>query len=178
MKTMQKQETAPAVQGIDLSAMPPLQPGEPMLFISLNERVLSFPVRWARWGLFLIIPPWLRDSTVDTPEPEPGQAKAGVNKHVLDLMRSGIKNLVRPFLPLFLKGIYGPDTTLWPQGIHLPHGREDVLPIIDQMLIDFVITQAFHHPLVVSYDEQTGLVKGIRPGQRVAPTDHTGNAPS
>jgi hypothetical protein len=155
--------------------LPPVQPGEPMMQMSLNGRVISFPARWARQMLFLFIPEWLRDSTVDPPEPDPQAIKQGMNKGLLEFVRSGFKNLVRLKLGTFMRGIYGPDPARWPTGVAMPKGREDILPVIDRMLIDFLVTQAFYHPLVVEYDENTGLLTSIRPGQRLAPTLDAGN---
>lgn len=171
MKMLEKRE----MQSAELS---PVRPGEPMLQLSVNGKVLNFPVRWTRELLFLFIPAWLRDSTVAPPEPDAQAVKQGLNKGLLELMRSGVKNLVRLKLGAFMRGIYGPDPARWPAGVTMPKGREDILPVIDKMLIDFIVSQAYYHPLIVEYDEQTGLVTSIRPGQRLTPSVDAGNAAS
>lgn len=156
--------------------LPALQRGDPLLQISLNGRVLSFPVKWGRLAFFMMIPAWLRDSTIDPPEPSEQGAKQGFKKETLEFMRSGFKNLIRLKLSYLMKAVYGPDEAHWPQGVKLPKGREDVLPVIDRMLVDVLITQAYWHPLEITFDESTGFVTGFRLGQRLPPTVDAGNA--
>lgn len=158
----------PAVPAVPAQAVIP--PGEPMLEIVVNGRVLRLPAGWARQLLFYAVPAWLRDSTVPPPAPTKEAEQQGINKALFEMMRSGIKNLVRLKLGTFMRGIYGPDPVRWPAGVRMPKGREDILPVIVLMLVDFIVTQVFHHPLIVEFDEQTGIITTIRPGKRVAGT--------
>lgn len=138
-----------------------------MLYMVLNGKRLALSWKFTRMALFYFLPEWLRSSKAEPPEPDAQALKAGLNKQATLLMRSAFKNLARPWLPKLLKGLYGPDVTL-------PHGKDDVLPIIDLMIIDFALNQIYRHPLEITYDETNGIVQNIRPGQRVAEADHAG----
>lgn len=159
-----------------IPALEPVRPGEPMIELRLNGVLLLFPLRHARVLLFHAIPAWMRDSLIDPPEMDPEAQKIGLDKGFLEFLRSGLKNLVRLKLVTLLKGVYGPEVERWPRDVHLPRGREDALPIIDQALVDAVISMAYYHPLDVDYDPLSGIVTGIRPGYRVAGAVDAGNA--
>lgn len=141
-----------------------------MLTLVLNGKRLSLSWKFTRLAVLYMLPEWLRNSHVDPPEPDASEKKAGLDKHTAILLRSGFKNLARPFLPKLMKGLYGPE-------VKLPHGKDDVMPIIDLMVIDFALNQMYTHPLEITYDESTGIVQNIRPGQRLAEADHAGEPP-
>lgn len=154
----------------------PARPGEPMIELRLNGMLLLFPLRHARVLLFHAIPAWMRDSTVDPPDPDPEAKKIGLDKHFLEFIRSGMKNLVRLKLGTLMKGVYGLDEKRWPPDVRMPKGREDALPVIDKCLVDFAVGQAYFHPLDVTYDPLSGIVTNVRPGYRVAGSYDAGNA--
>lgn len=147
-----------AMQPAQSSAFDPAR--EPSLTLFVNGQKLVFPWKWTRLAIFHSIPAWLRDSKVRPPDPEPGE-ESGLTADMAMLLRSGFKNLVRPFLPKLIR-------TLYRGTVQPPKGRDDVMPVLVLMLIDFCLGEARQHPMDVTYDEATGIVTSVRPRQRVA----------
>ena len=146
------------------------QPEDPLITIYLNGQPVRFPWRKTHQTLFKALPPWIKDSSVDIPEPPP-DAAIKIHPKMMDAARSGFKAMVRPFLPGVLKGLYGPN-------VPLPGLKQDVMPVLIHAMIDFGLAQLRRHPVSVEYDEANGLVSGLRQRERDVPSADTGNEAS
>lgn len=136
-----------------------------MVSITINGRALHFPWYWTRLAILHHLPEWLRNSSAEPPDAPPGE-KNMIPKGAVLALRSTIKAAMRPFLPAALRALYGksaPELKV----------RQDTLPIIATMLIDFLLRQLYLNPMEVDYDEASGVVTGVRPRQRLVETDDT-----
>lgn len=125
------------------------------LRILLNDNPVQLDYQTARMTLWALIPDWLKSSTIDPPEPETDQ-QTNIAPGLLKVVRSGMKNLARPFLPQLYKALYGQD-------LHL--GRNDSMPVLVQLLVDFIVLQALQHPLEVKTDGE-GNIQEVRQVKR------------
>lgn len=105
-------------------------------------------------AIFQAIPGWLRDSKIDPPNPEPNENGMGFSKGMAIALRSGIKGLVSPFLPAVYKRFYGQKLEI---------GRNDTMPIIAALIVNFALRQMYEHPLEFVTDEDTKTIIGFRP---------------
>lgn len=99
--------------------------------------------------IWQFIPGYMKDSS--EPFPQEVQEQFGF----VDTIRSGFKNILRPFLPRLLFMMYGE---------HAPKiGRhQDSLPYIWRMLTDFVTIQAIQKPIRFYLKKEDGTQNGFR----------------
>ena len=133
-------------------------PAEVMITLSINGQLLRFPWKLTRLAIFHHLPDWLRTSSAKPPQPQKGE-KFTLSPDVMVAIRSRIKAMARPILPKLKHGLNGPN-------VRLPAKREDTLPMLVFLLIDFILLECYQNPLEVTYDEATGMVTGVRSGQR------------
>ena len=145
-------------------------PEDPLITVYVNGQPVRFPWRKTHHTLFKVLPLWLKDSAAPIPEPPP-DAPFKIHPKMMDAARSGLKALVRPFLPMVLKGLYGPNAPT----IGL---KQDAMPVLIHAMIDFGLAQLRRHPVSVEYDETNGLVSSVRQRERDVSSADTGDETS
>lgn len=145
----------------------PSEPHIRMVFVhkgseATTEEELFIPYSQAYQWIRSFIPLWLLDSTIDPPEPEATSAFKA-NPTMLTALRSGVKMMIRPWLPAIWKGFYGVDLQL---------GRKDSLPYIMKFMVDFIIIQMVTHPLQIEV-KADGRVESVRQSDKSGSSNHT-----
>lgn len=105
----------------------------------------------------------MRDSGIDPPDAPEG-VTTKLNKHVLIALRSGFKAIARPLLPDMVKALYG-------QELHL--GRGDAMPVIAQIIVDYVCLQMSTHPVEFLIEQDTHIIVGVRQTHNGSASAHT-----
>lgn len=152
-----------------MSEAPEQQP-DPLITVYINGQPVCFPWRKTHQTLFKALPLWIKDSAAPIPEPPP-DAPVKIHPKMMDAARSGLKALIRPFLPMVLKGLYGANAPAL--GL-----KQDIMPVLIHSMIDFGLAQLRRHPVSVEYDETNGLVSSVRQRERDVPSADTGDETS
>lgn len=110
---------------------------------------IHIPARDFARLIWSFIPDYMKDSSVPFPE------EVRLEFSWAETIRSGFKNMLRPFLPRLLFMMYGE---------HAPKiaRHQDSLPFIWRMLTDFVTIQAIQKPVRFYLKREHGTENGFR----------------
>jgi hypothetical protein len=130
--------------------------------IIIDGKEISFPFISARTFIMNIIPAWMKSSEIEPPMQEEADGNALISPDILKIIRSGFKNLARPLLPRLYLAIYGKKLDI---------GRNDSLPVLMQLIVDFVLLQIILNPIEITTHE--GNITSFRPFKRGVQKDNT-----
>lgn len=126
----------------------------PTIRIAIDGNDYQIPAQLAGNLLLRGIPEWMRNSKVDPPDVDPNSEKIGFNKNLAIGLRAGIKALISPFLPKLYYAVYG---------VKMKVDRSDTLPILNGILINFMLREMIDHPMEFVTDEDKQTIIGFRP---------------